>query len=502
MSKGGKILILFGALFYAGLYIFRIAYTGWHESMWVPLVLGTLLFFGGLIKERRALVDFFTMRTTREGLNMGAILVLALVGLTCLNILAVRYDVKFDWTSEKLNSLSDQSVKAARAIQGEATFVLLYRTEQQNGESVRTAIKNLVEKYQNVNRDLRFQSIDALLDPAAVQKYDYTSGPFALFLVQGDRKLRIDQTNESGVTGALVKLSHPGKKVIYFTLGHGERDLDSRESDGLFALKEELSSNYDVRTLTLYQSGNKVPGDAAAVAIVRPTQQFLETEIQALRDYVQSSNGRLLMALDPGLRQNLANLTKTFGIEYQNNFLVTYPPVVERASPATVIGSMFPDPNDITKSFTEGSIVIFDIASSLKKAPDAPASAKISSLVSTGQRTMATYQLGQVEFKPNGPHVVGMTSSSGKSEVIVFGDSDFFTNRFILNNLNKDLILNSLSDLTDDKDLISIRPRLPEASRLEMTRQSYSLYVLLFLLPLPPLLFFLGGFMWWRRRKA
>ena len=291
MSKAGKILILFGALFYAGLYIFRITYTGWHESMWVPLVLGTLLFFGGVIKERKAIAGFFTMRTTKQGLNMGAILLITLIGLTCLNVLAVKYDHKFDWTSTKLHSLSDQSVKAASSINGEATFVLLYKAEQFSGENIRTSIKEIVSKYQSVNHGLQFTSIDALVDPAAAQKYDYTTGPYAMFLVQGDRKLRVDPVNESGVTGALIKLSHPGKKQIYFTIGHGERDLDSREPEGLSAFKESLSANYDVKTLALYDVGNKVPADAAAVAIVRPAQSFTELEMQAVRDYVQSSGG-------------------------------------------------------------------------------------------------------------------------------------------------------------------------------------------------------------------
>ena len=502
MTKSGKLLLLFGVLFYAALYIFRLAYGGWHDSMWVQLVLGTLLFFGGLIKERRALLEFFAMRTTAQGLNMGAILLIAIAGLTCLNILAVRYDKKFDWTSDKLNSLSDQSQKAARAIRTETKLVLLYRNDNQSGDNVQKSIKDLATMYSVLNSQIRFSSFNAVVDPTTARQFDYTSGPFAFFAVQGERKLKIDQPSEEGVTRALIKLGRTQKKVLYFTMGHGERDLDAKDPDGLSFLKDELSVTYDVRALTLYQSGNKVPGDAAAVAIVRPNQQFLESELKALREYVQLSKGRLLIAIDPGMKHNLAGLTHVFGVEFANDFVLDLRSQVVQAGPATVLGTNFPTVSDITKAFGEGSFAVFDIASSLKRAGDAPKEAKIEPLIATDQRTMSTIELGQVQFKPNGPHTLAMVATSGPSEVIVFGDSDLLSNRLVQSNLNNDLILNSVADLTNDKDLISIRPRAAKATRLDMTRQTYNVFVFLFLIPLPFLLFFGGGFMWYRRRTA
>lgn len=503
MSKASKIFLIGGALFWAAMYVFRLVYGGWHPALWVPLTLGFLLIVAGVAKDWRNLLAFFTMRTTKQGLNMGAVIAIALVGLTCVNILAVKYNHKFDWTSDKLNSLSDQSVKVAKALTQDTKFVLLFRPDDPNGgDNVQRSIKDLAALYQNVSPKISYESHNAIVDPGTAKSYDYSSGPFALFVQQGERKLKVDQPNEEGVTRALIKLSRTERKVIYFVTGHGERDLDAKDPDGLSFLIDELRVTYDVRPLTLYANENKVPGDAAMVAIVRPTQQYLDNEIHALREYVQMRAGKLLIAIDPGMKQNLSGLVRSFGIDFHNDYVIDLRSRTLHMGPASVLGTTYPDPSAITQAFPESSFSLFQIASSLKKSVDAPKDAKITGLVATDDKTMATSVLGEVEYKPNGPHTLGMQATSGGSEVIVFGDSDFMCNAFIQQNLNNDLALNIFAELANDKDLISIRPRVAKGTKLEMTRQNFNAYALLFLIPLPLVLFGIGGFMFWRRRTA
>jgi ABC-type uncharacterized transport system involved in gliding motility auxiliary subunit len=503
MSKAGKVFLIGGLLFWGAMYAFRLVYGAWHPALWVPLALGFLLLLAGFVKDGRNIVAFFTMRTTKHGLNMGAVILIALIGLTCVNILAVKYNHKFDWTSDKLNSLSDQSVKVSRAITQDTRLVLLFRPDDPNGgENLQRSIRDLAALFQNVSTKISYESHNAIVDPATAKSYDYSAGPFAFFAQQGDRKLKIDQPTEEGVTRALIKLSRTQRKVVYFITGHGERDLDSKDPDGLSFLIEELRVTYDVRPLTLYSNENKVPADAAMVAVIRPTQQYLDNEIHGLREYVQMHAGKLLIALDPGMKQNLSGLSRSFGIDFNNDYVIDLRSRTLHMGPASVLGTQYPDPSAITQAFPESSFSLFQIASSLKKSVDAPKEAKIIGLVATDDKTMATSELGQVEYKPNGPHTIGMQAKSGNSEVIVFGDSDFMCNAFIQQNLNNDLALNIFADLASDKDLISIRPRAAKGTHLDMTRQNFNAYVLLFLIPLPILLFALGGFMFWRRRTA
>jgi ABC-type uncharacterized transport system involved in gliding motility auxiliary subunit len=211
VSKAGKFLFSFAVLFFLGLLGFRYVYGGWQNSMWVPLGLSVALFIAGVFKDWRAIRDFFAMRTTKHGLNVGALIIIALVGLACVNFLAVRYEKKFDWTSEKLNSLSDQSIKAARGLKADTEFTLLYRNDQSQGESVQRAVQDLLSMYQNVAPKLKYSAYNALQHPELAKKFEYTTGSYAFFVAQGETHVRIDQPTEEGVTRALLKLGHEKK---------------------------------------------------------------------------------------------------------------------------------------------------------------------------------------------------------------------------------------------------------------------------------------------------
>ena len=54
---------------------------------------------------------------------------------------------------------------------------------------------------------------------------------------------------------------------------------------------------------------------------------------------------------------------------------------------------------------------------------------------------------------------LGSPMRSAKSRVVVFGDSDFASNSYLDLGGNRDLVLNTISWLADEEDLIAIRPK-------------------------------------------
>ena len=517
MSKPGKILFLFSFLFILALYGGRLVLGGWRNEMWAPLGLGLAFFIVAVIKEARPLREFLTMRTTKHGMNMGLLIVITLVGLACVNYLAAKYEKNFDWTSEHLNSLSDQSIKAVQSLKEDTEIVLLYRQDKQE-ENVQRAVRAIADMYQNVSKKVKYTAYNALQRPDLTSKYDFASGSYAVYVEQGDKKLKVDPPNEESFTRAFIKLGRDKKKVLYFTMGHGEAVLDDKADAGLSGLKDELSVTYDVKPLILFQSSNKVPDDADTVAIVRPQQQYLEVELQALRDYARRG-GHLLIAIDPGMHHNLAQLTKTLGVEFENNFILDLRSRVVKGGPAMVLGTEFNRDSEITKAFgSNGQYAIFYLASELRKAPDAAAGVVVDPLVKTDKQSMIIPEIKErIEFHPNGPHILAMTAkgklpgsiaptdkggAAQEFSAVVFGDSDFMLNNFLHNNLNRDLVMNSVAWLASDKDLISIRPKEPKSSKLTMTNQDFMLFLIGFLVPLPVLMFLCGGLVWWKRRTA
>ena len=92
------------------------------------------------------------------------------------------------------------------------------------------------------------------------------------------------------------------------------------------------------------------------------------------------------------------------------------------------------------------------------------------------------------------------TPQSPNTKLVVFGDSDFASNDFFTSRDNGDLFLNAVNYVTDDIELISIRPKIRVGRSLVLTsNQRDFVRWSSWLLP-PTLLMLMGVWVWWRRR--
>ncbi len=513
MNKFSKLSFFISFLFTVVLFAWRFVVGGWNNAMFLPLVIILGFFTYAVFQERRTITEFLTLRTAKQGMNMGVMIVLALAFAVIANVFAVRHERKFDWTSDRMNSLSDQSLKAAQNLKSNVEFVLLYRKEAQGEENVQPHVRDIMDMYKNVSAKIKYVSYSALERPDVAQNFDFKTGSWALYLTQGAQHIRIDQPTEEEVTKALIKIGRAKKKVIYLTAGHGEHDFSERKPEAITDFVDDLQTTFEVKALSIAKEQNKIPTDADIVGVIGPQQQFLDSEIDALRTYARSG-GHLFLALDPGMHHNLAQLLKTFGVEFQNNYVVDPHATVKGAGNIAAIGSDYSAVSDITKTFKSG-MNIFLLASSLMKAPDVPLSLRIEDLVKTDPTALMTTKLEQQpKIEGHGPFVVGMQITGklpafkdgkipeGKEfSAVVFGDSDFLANTIFHDNLNRDLALNSFLFLSADKDLISIRPKAPRGQKLEVTGERFAELVLLFL-AITLALFTTSGVVWWRRRSA
>lgn len=85
--------------------------------------------------------------------------------------------------------------------------------------------------------------------------------------------------------------------------------------------------------------------------------------------------------------------------------------------------------------------------------------------------------------------------------LVVVGDTDFIANDLAMSPLgNADLFLNMVNWLTEDENLIAIRPRDPEDRRITMTAGQLRNLALLALVFLPGFFLVWGVAVWWSRR--
>jgi hypothetical protein len=84
--------------------------------------------------------------------------------------------------------------------------------------------------------------------------------------------------------------------------------------------------------------------------------------------------------------------------------------------------------------------------------------------------------------------------------LVVAGDSDFCTNNFAGFGGNLDLALNALSWLSEEEDLIAIRPREKDDRRITLSEAQAGQVRTLVLAVMPLTVMALGLAVWWRRR--
>ena len=87
-----------------------------------------------------------------------------------------------------------------------------------------------------------------------------------------------------------------------------------------------------------------------------------------------------------------------------------------------------------------------------------------------------------------------------ETRVVVVGDSDFASNGVLGIQGNRDLFMNVVGWLSQQENLISIRPKEASDRRLTLTATQQSNVIWMSLLIVPGLIFGTGILTWWRRR--
>lgn len=519
MGKVGKACLLISALAFVGLMATRTIIGGWIDVLYIPLALFVIGLVAAAVLEYRVILEFFTMRTTKHGMNMGALILLSFVLIFSINYLGVRFNKSFDITEEKLNSLSDQSVTALKGLEDDLTFVILYKGEEANDQKL--ALKQSFQLYEDANPKVKVKTVNTYVDNVAAQQYlgdvaDRNQGQAFVFVEYKGRKVRIDpegpgQLGEEKITAALIRATRKDSKVIYFVSGHGERELRGEDPEALTQLVETLEgASFKVESLNFAQAPS-IPENASLVALVGTTSPLLDAELEILRKYARSG-GRLLIAADPGQRHNLALLTKPFGVEYRNNFILNEISQIVGRGLASAIGLVYDKNSEITKKFRDGEMTIFDLASEVVPTAEPNTKLKLSPLVTSHETAFAVSDLSKAQ-KPNQGDLRVQTlavlsegeieGAGEKSEfaAVVFGDSDFMANKSFFQGLNRDLALNAFSYLIKEGDLISIRPKQPKGTQMMLTEYS-QLGLVGAGVGLPMALLVTSGIVWFRRRGA
>lgn len=491
------------ALSVAGIVLASI--TEWSATSIILFVSGIILFALGIWLWGRK-YQFWQLRSTKQGTNAIAKTAVVLLVVGLVNWLGINYEQRWDLSENRIYTLSKQSQAIVAKLEQPLEVLVFDR-------STNLELEKLFLNYRRYSDLFQFKFINPEQEIELAQQYGVKSLG-EIYLQYGDQRQKLDTTNtalgeaisETQLTNNIVKIKRDRPTNIYFLQGHGEASLDMVEGGLAQAIQILTERVNTVQTLNLASSG-KIPDNANLIIIAGATRKLLVAEVSTLQQYLKTG-GNLLLLLSPNLDSGITPILQNWGIELDNRLIIDGQggSRVMGFGPAVAIVNNY-GKHPVTASFRNG-ISLFPDARPLKIVEKA--GVKSTPLAITDGQTWAESDLSgeEVTFDSgkdiSGPLNVAIAlerTQSQPSRIVVFGSITFATNGWFEQQLNGDILLNSISWLTgEDRDTLLIRPREATNRRLNLSALQTSVISWLALRIMPFMALVTGVFIWWSRR--
>jgi ABC-type uncharacterized transport system involved in gliding motility auxiliary subunit len=494
---------------------------------WAGLVCVLLYTLG----QWREIANVFSRRQARYGTLTG-VAVLAVLGiLIAINYIGAKQSKRWDLTANKQFSLSDQT----RNVIAKLDAPLQVQVFAQETEFPR--YRDRMTEYEHAAKNITVEYVDPDKKPTVAKQSGIQQYGTIVFNFKG-RTERVTTDTEQDITNGIIKVVSGQQRKIYFSSGHGEKDTAGSDREGYNAIAGALGrENYTVEKLVIAQQG-AVPDDASIVIVAGPKTDFFPPEIDAMKKYLDKA-GKVLLLVDPPDKAdsqpaaNLIALAHDWGIDIGNNV------VVDVSGMGRLIGTDASVPvvanypsHAINKSGGFNLLTAFPLSRSaepvsggvnghtaqafIETSPRSWAEADTKGLLTSGQ-----VSLDESKGDKKGPVTIGSattataapatppetppkpdTADAPKPEtrIAVVGDSDFAANGGLGVQGNRDLFMNIVGWLSQQENLISIRPKEADDRRVTLTATQQANIYWLSILLLPGAIFGTGVYTWWRRR--
>jgi len=267
--------------------------TTWGIVSTIFLVAGLLLIALWVVTHLDTVKRIYHLRQTKYGTNMVVVIITMIAILGIINYLGAVHHRRLDTTSGGQFSLSEQTIKILKGLTDEVKVTVFEKETSEN----RQKLEDLLSIYSYFSNKFKVKFVDPDKNPGITKNYGVTTYG-TIVLEHGDRMEKITESTEEDITNALIKVLKEKKQVLYFVVGHAEKDIEETKPNGYSKAEQALTDeNYDVKTLNLL-TDEKVPDDCAVLIIAGPTKSYQSFELKAITDYL-NHGGRLQGRLDP-----------------------------------------------------------------------------------------------------------------------------------------------------------------------------------------------------------
>jgi ABC-type uncharacterized transport system involved in gliding motility auxiliary subunit len=472
----------------------------------ILLTAGAVILVAGMAIGFQGLLAFFSKRSSRLGTNTTILSLGVIVILVIVNVLGYQHHKRFDLTTQKLFTLSDQTKKIVSGLKSDVSIVRFSKTP--DGQ-----FDDLMTEYRNLSPRIKFQNIDPQEKPEVAKEYG-AEHIGDIILASGSRKQTLAPSpgappSESDVTSGLLKVTRDKVKTVCFITGHGEKGIDDKQATGYSGIDDGLKKEgYNTKSFNLVKE-NGVPSDCDVLIVAGPTQAYFPQEVELLKKYIDGG-GKALIEIDPQTDPKLDDILQAWNVNLGKNVVVDASGVGRMfgTGPAVPLVVEYGD-SPITKNL-KGGMTFFPLARTASIADKNKADVQDIELLKTSAQSFTIPNLDQkeVKFDPKtdtqGPLSLGVAGDKKNgdkdSRVVVVGDSDFASNQWSGLQHNGDFFFNTVDWLAQDEDLISIRPKEATDRHLTLTEGQVAGLRWVDLIFVPGIIIFSGIAIWWKRR--
>jgi ABC-type uncharacterized transport system involved in gliding motility auxiliary subunit len=492
------------------------------------IIAGAVLLVIGIALNAREARGVLGRRGTRYGAGAAVMIALALGVVVFASALSVRHNARWDFTENRRNTLSPQTIQVLKTLKTPIDAIAFYRTDTP-GKRTAEDLLGQYASYAGGKFTWRLEDTDKA--PALAREYGVESYGTVVLKAGAPGQVRTEKVldaDEERLTNALVKVTRSGKRTVYVVKGHGEREIGNTERAGFSQAKDQMEkANYEVKELVLARDP-KVPDDASAVIVPGPRTDFFPQETEALDAYI-ARGGKVLFMATPFQAEGLRAALEKYGVLLDNDVVIELNPIgrLFGVGPLVPIVNQY-DPHPITKDLA-GVMTLFPLTRSVEAVKSPPKGTSIQPLAKTsaqswGETDKSVFEKGEAKPDPGektGPLVVALAATidaasdakpegketaeakkPAKARLVVVGTADFASNQFLGAQGNRDFFLNAVSWLAEEEDLLSVRPKDTRQNPIVLTSAQSNLVLWLPLAVLPGAVLVCGLMVMSRRRRA
>jgi hypothetical protein len=482
-------------------------------------------------------------------LILQALLFLTLFG--GLNYLAIHYSWRFDLTRLRKHSLSAETLSYLNQLKQPVRVIVTFAKKSDDPDLAQayTDITDLLREYTYATETrpagrINVEHKDPLQNPAEARQYELQEN--TVVFMSGERRRIVtlpdlyrikDQQRdaflgEQAFTAAILDVSSPEQKKIYFLAGHGETDLNNDTRRGLSELRDALRArNYAIDTLDLARDNTRDPArlrevlaNAALIISAGATSRYDPLEQELLRKYLSENAGRLMLFIGPGLASTgLEDLLYDWGLIADNVWVFDNSAGSQTDNGGLILSAYWPHP--ITQTLIDNQLPVhFGAIRTLRPHPGAvpDPSRSVSKLIGLPETAWGErdYVRGRpsftqgVDLRGSGDFLLPVATAAERlaakdnlpfsvpvGRLVAFGSADFIANERLSDRGNASLFFFALNWLVERDTQLSVPPRKIDKFQLSLSRQELLRLRYSLLFGLPAAAAVLGLLVYWTRRR-